>query len=328
MKGITKEVKIGLTAVFALVVLFFGMQFLKGLNLFSDTNTYSMTFDNVNGLSTSTAIYANGVKVGNVGAIEYDYENGKGIIVEAELDKRLRVPKGTIAVIDKDLMGNMQVDLQMPTDMANILKPGDRIEGRLYSGALDAASAMVPDVQKMLPKIDSILISVNTLLANPALVQTLDNVATATSNLETASRQVTELMASINGAVPDMAAKADGILGKADGILVKADGAMANANTFTGNLAKLDVAPTMELVNTTLASTKDAMQKLNTSMNDINKLTADLNNQTGSLGKLMNDPNLYNNLSNTARSADSLLIDLKSHPKRYVHFSIFGRKDK
>lgn len=321
MKGFTKEAKIGLTAIFALVVLFFGMQFLKGLNLFSDSYTYSMVFDNVNGLSTSTSIYANGVKVGNVGAIEYDYENGKGIVVEAVLDKRLRVPKGTVAIIDKDLMGNMQVALQMPDSKTDILKPGDRIDGHLYSGALDAASAMVPDVQKMLPKLDSILISVNTLLSSPALAQTLNNVAAATSNLEIASRQATELMASLNGAVPEMAAKADGILGKADGT-------MANANTLTGNLAKIDVAPTMALVNTTLASTKDAMQKLNNSMNDINKLTADLNNQTGSLGKLMNDPNLYNNLSNTARSADSLLIDLKSHPKRYVHFSIFGRKDK
>jgi len=318
---ISKEVKIGLTAVFALVVLFFGMQFLKGLNLFSNSNTFVMEFSNVDGLSTSTPIYANGVKVGNVGSIQYDFEKGGSILVDAELDKQLRVPKGTIAEIDKDLMGNMRINLLLATNPTETILPGERIEGRLYSGALDKASAMVPEVQQLLPKLDSILVSVNALLANPALAQSLENMETITENLVSTSNQANDLMAALNSSVPEIA-------GKADGILVKADGTMANAHTLTGNLARIDVAPTIDLVNTTLTNTKDAMAKLNASMNDINKLTADLNSQKGSLGKLMNDPNLYNNLSNTARSADSLLIDLKSHPKRYVHFSIFGKKDK
>lgn len=321
MKGFTKEVKIALTAILAIVVLFFGLQFLKGLNLFSDTYTYTMVFKNVDGLSTSTAIYANGVKVGNVGAIEYDYESGNSILVEAELNKKLRVPQGTEAEIDKDLMGNMQVKLIMPESRTKFMAPGDRMAGHIYSGALDKASEMVPDIQMMLPKLDSILMSVNNLLANPALQRSLENIEVVTANLEQTSREANALMEALGTSVPGLATKADGILGKADG-------AMANASKLTGNLAKVDVAPTIDLVNTTLASTKDAMEKLNKSMGDINKLTADLNNQRGSLGKLMNDPNLYNNLSNTARSADSLLTDLKSHPKRYVHFSIFGRKDK
>lgn len=321
MKGITKEVKIGLTAILGIVVLFFGLQFLKGLNLFSDTYTYTIVFSNVDGLGTSTPIYANGVKVGNVGAIEYDYETGNSIIVEAELNKKLRLPQGTQAEIDKDLMGNMQVKLIMPESRNKFMAPGDRMAGHIYSGALDKASAMVPDVQKMLPKLDSILMSVNNLLANPALQRSLENIEVVTANLEQTSRNANALMEALGTSVPGLAAKADGILGKADG-------AMANAGVLTNNLSKVDVAPTIELVNTTLATTKDAMDKLNKSMGDINKLTADLNSQKGSLGKLMNDPNLYNNLTNTARSADSLLIDLKSHPKRYVHFSIFGKKDK
>lgn len=321
MKGFTKEVKIALTAILGIVILFFGLQFLKGLNLFSDTYTYTMVFSNVDGLGTSTPIYANGVKVGNVGSIEYDYETGNSIIVEAELNKKLRVPKGTQAEIDKDLMGNMQVKLIMPENQTALLNPGDKMEGHIYSGALDKASAMVPDVQKLLPKLDSILMSVNNLLANPALQRSLENIEVVTANLEQTSREANALMSALGNSVPGLTAKADGILGKADG-------AMANANVLTSNLSKVDVAPTVELVNTTLATTKDAMDKLNKSMGDINKLTADLNNQKGSLGKLMNDPNLYNNLTNTARSADSLLIDLKSHPKRYVHFSIFGKKDK
>lgn len=321
MTKISKEVKIGITAVIGLVVLFFGLQFLKGLHLFSSTNNYTMVFNNVDGLSTAAPIFADGVKVGNVGTIQYDYEKGGTILVEAELDKQLRVPKGTTAEIESDLMGNMKVNLLMGANRSEILTPGDEIDGRLYSGALDKASAMVPEIQKMLPKLDSILASVNVLLANPALAQSLENMEVITSNLKMTSQQATQLMTALNNSVPQMATKADGILGKADA-------SMGNAQKLTGNLAQIDVAPTVELVNNTLASTKDAMAKLNQSMNDINKLTADLNSQKGSIGMLMNDPNLYNNLTNTARAADSLLIDLKQHPKRYVHFSIFGKKDK
>lgn len=318
---ITKEVKIGIVATIGLIVLFFGLQFLKGLNLFSNTNTYTMIFNNVDGLGTAAPIFADGVKVGNVGNIQYDYEKGGAIIVEAELDKQLRVPKGTMAEIESDLMGNMQVNLLMGTNKNDILAPGDEIEGRLYSGALDKASAMVPAIQQMLPKLDSILHSVNVLLANPALAQSLENMEVITSNLKQTSREATQLMAALNGTVPQMASKADGVM-------TKADASMGNVQQLTGNLAKLDIASTMDMVNSTLANTKDAMAKINTSMGDINKLTADINDQKGSLGKLMKDPDLYNNLSNTARSADSLLIDLKQHPKRYVHFSIFGKKDK
>ena len=321
MKGISKEVKIGVVAVIGLVVLFFGLQFLKGLNLFSNTNTYTMVFDNVNGLGTAAPIYANGVKVGNVGTIKYDYQSGGDILVSAEIDKQLQVPQNARAEIESDLMGNMKINLIFPNKKSDFLQPGGQIDGRLYSGALDKAGAMVPEIQEMLPKLDSILASVNTLLASPALVQSLQNMEVITSNLKQTSHEATELMRALNSSVPSIASKADGILGKADN-------AMGSAQILAGNLSKVDVAPTIELVNTTLTSTNEAMAKLNTSMSDINKLTADLNSQKGSLGKLMNDPNLYNNLSNTARSADSLLTDLKAHPKRYVHFSIFGKKDK
>ena len=321
MKGISKEVKIGVVAVIGLVVLFFGLQFLKGLNLFSNTNTYTMVFDNVNRLGTAAPIYANGVKVGHVGTIKYDYQSGGDILVSAEIDKQLQVPQNARAEIESDLMGNMKINLIFPNKRSDFLQPGGQIDGRLYSGALDKAGAMVPEIQEMLPKLDSILASVNTLLASPALVQSLQNMEVITSNLKQTSHEATELMRALNSSVPSIASKADGILGTADN-------AMGSAQILAGNLSKVDVAPTIELVNTTLTSTNEAMAKLTTSMSDINKLTADLNSQKGSLGKLMNDPNLYNNLSNTARSADSLLTDLKAHPKRYVHFSIFGKKDK
>lgn len=321
MNAITKEVKIAIAAILGIIVLFFGLQFLKGLNIFSNTNTYTVLFDDINGLGTSTPIFADGYKVGHVSAIHYDYSKSKNITVEIDVDKDLRIPKGTTAEIDADLMGNRKINLLMANNPREAIQPGEQIDGRLYSGALDKASAMVPAVEQMLPKIDSVLVSLNALLTNPALIQALYNLQTVTAELNNTANQATQLVAALNGSVPQLANKADGILGKADAT-------MGNAQTLTGNLAKLDITPTMNLVNTTLSNTQEAMAKLNTSMNDINQLTSNLNNKNGSLGLLMNDDHLYTNMNNTMRSADSLLLDLKAHPKRYVHFSIFGRKDK
>lgn len=321
MKAITKEVKIAIAAILGIIILFFGLQFLKGLNIFSNTDSYTILFNNINGLSPSTPIYADGYKVGHVGDISYDYEKGQTIYVEAEIDKNLRIPKGTTAEIESDLMGNSRVNLLMANNPREAVKPGETIDGRLYSGALDKVSAMVPSIEAMMPKIDSILTSINALLANPALAQSLANMQNVTAELNNTARQATQLVAALNATVPQLTNKADGILGKADAT-------MGNTKALTGNLAKIDVAPTIELVNTTLASTQEAMAKLNTSMSDINKLTTNLNSNTGTLGLLMNDDHLYTNLNRTVSSADSLLTDLKSHPKRYVHFSIFGKKDK
>ncbi len=321
MNAVTKEVKIAIAAILGIIVLFFGLQFLKGLNIFSNTSTYTILFDDINGLGTSTPIFADGYKVGHVSAIQYDYNKSKNITVEIEVNKDLRIPKGSTAEIDADLMGNRKINLLMANNPREAFLPGEQITGHLYSGALDKASAMVPTVEQMLPKLDSILASLNSLLANPALAQSLYNIQHVTAELNNTANQATQLVAALNGSVPQLASKADGILGKADA-------AMGNAQTLTNNLAKIDVTPTMNLVNNTLTSTQEAMDKLNTSMTDINKLTSNLNNKNGSLGMLMNDDHLYTNLNSTVRSADSLLTDLKSHPKRYVHFSIFGRKDK
>ncbi len=321
MKAITKEVKIAIAAILAIIIVFFGLNFLKGHSIFSSNNSYILLFDNIDGLPLSTPIYADGFKVGHVSDISYDYEQSKTIYVKVEIDKNLRIPKGTMAEIDSDLMGNRKVNLLMANNPREAVQPGEQIDGRLYSGAMDKVSAMVPSVEAMMPKLDSILTSINMLLANPALAQSLANMQNVTAELNNTARQATQLMAALNSAVPQMANKADGILGKADAT-------MANAQTLTGNLAKLDVTPTISLVNNTLSSTQEAMAKLNTSMNDINKLTTNLNSNQGTLGMLMNDDYLYTNLNRTVSAADSLLNDLKSHPKRYVHFSIFGKKDK
>lgn len=297
---LTKEIKIALVAIVGILIMYFGINFLKGMNLFSTNNTYFITFDDIQGLGASTPIYADGYKVGTVDGLEYDYKENGPIKVKVDIIKDLRIPQGSKAEIVKDLMGNLQVNLLLANNPRERVEPGGIIPGAVNGGMMDKAASLVPVVEKMLPKLDSILTSVNALLADPALAASLHNVETITSNLTVSTRELNTLMAGLNKQVPGMVGKANGVLD--------------NTNRLTANLASLDVQGTLNKVNQTLESAHQFTEKLNSNQ--------------GSLGLLMNDTKLYDNLTSTMGHADSLVIDLKAHPKRYVHFSVFGRKDK
>lgn len=300
MKALTKEVKIALVTIVGVVILFFGMNFLKGLNLFSSTDDYFIEFKDISGLSSSSPIYADGYQVGTVKDVIYDYTNTNPTKVVVAIDKAMRIPEGSSAEIVSDMMGNVKVNLLLANNPRSRIMPGQTIRGYVNNGAMGQLSAMIPAVEAMLPKLDSILASVNALLADPALAQTLHNVETVTQNLTTSSAELNKLMATMNHGVPTMMTKANRVLD--------------NADVLTANLASLDLASTKQQVDNTIAS--------------VQQLTNRLNSNDGTLGLLMNDPSLYNNLTSTMRDADSLLVNLRQHPKRYVHFSLFGKKDK
>lgn len=299
-KYFTKEVRIALTVLAGIVVLFVGMNFLKGIMLFSDDYSYKVQITDANGLTQSNPVYANGVKVGVVRDIIADFSDmAKGVTVTIDVDKRMRIPEGTVAEVDADLMGNLKMNLIL-TSSPRTVEPGGTIAGRGADGVMNKVADMAPYFEKMLPKLDSIMTSINTLLADPAMVAILHNTEATTANLRTSTAELNTMLAQMNRQVP--------------GLLQKADRTMANTEQLTGNLAKIDVASTMASVDATLKNCEE--------------LTHKLNSNDGTIGKFLNDPSLYNNLNATMRNADSLMIDLKAHPKRYVHFSIFGKKDK
>lgn len=297
---ISKEIKIALVAIVGILVMYFGINFLKGINLFSSNNYYYLTFDDIQGLGASTPVYADGYKVGTVDGVEFDYSQSGPIKVKADISKDLRIPAGSQAEIEKDLMGNLQVNLLLANNPRERIEPGGIIPGAVNEGALGKVSAMVPSIEKMLPKLDSILGSLNALLADPAIAASLHNIETTTGNLTVSTRELNTLLAGLNKQVPGMINRANGVLD--------------NTHKLTSNLASLDVQGTLDKVNKTLENAEAFTNKLNS-----NK---------GTLGLLMNDPQLYNNLNATMRDADSLVVNLKQHPKRYVHFSLFGKKDK
>lgn len=300
MKFFTKEVKIALVAITGVVLLFFGMNFLKGLNLFSSSTDYYVEFEDISGLSSSSPVYVGGYQVGTVKSIIYDYTNRTPTKVVICVDKEMRIPQGSQAKIVSDMLGNVKINLDINGKSSQMVPPGGVIKGGIDNGAMGQLSAMIPAIEKMLPKLDSIMGSLNTLLADPAIAASLHNVQDITSNLNTSTRELNTLMRTLNRNMPGMMAKADGILN--------------NTDTLTAKLAAIDIDRTMTEVNATLAN--------------VRSLTDKLNSNKGTLGLLMNDPSLYNNLNSTMMHADSLVVNLREHPKRYVHFSIFGRKDK
>lgn len=300
MKFFTNEVKIALMAIVGLVLLFFGLNFLKGLSLFSSNNSYYVQFEDVSGLSPSSPIYVNGYKMGVVEGIEYDYSRPDRIVAAIGLDKELNVPRGTQAEISSDLLGNVKLELKLGDASNGMLAVGDTIEGRMHEGVMGKAAQMLPQVEQLLPKMDSILASLNVLLADPAIAATLHNTEQLTAQLASASTDLKRMSAQVGQRLPSMMGKADTML--------------ANTERLTGQLAAIDFAATMQKVDGLLAN--------------VQQLTAALNEGEGSLGLLLRDEELYHRLTTTMRDVDSLLVDFKAHPKRYINVSVFGRKER
>ena len=300
MKFFTKEVQIALVAIVGLVILFFGMNFLKGLSLFSGDNKYMAQFSDVTGLTASSPVYCNGVKVGTVESIDYDYERPDRIVATLGLNSGMRLPQGTAVEIASDLLGNVRLELKLGDVNASRLAVGDTIRGGQQEGMTARVAGMVPQIEKMLPKLDSILASVNNLLADPTIGHSLHNIEDIPAGLTLTATELNLLTKSLNHQLPVLMNKATGV--------------MANADTLTQTLNDLNLDATMAKVDRTLQN--------------VEQMTAKLNSKEGTLGLLMRDAELYNNLNATMAHADSLMIDFKAHPKRYIHFSVFGKKDK
>ena len=232
------------------------------------------------------------------------------ISVEASIDDNMVIPEGTRAEISSDLLGNVQVNLKLASS-PKALASGGVIDGRVDNGAMGELKSMIPAVQQMLPKLDSILTSLNTLMADPSIAASLHNVNRITSDLTTSTQLLNNLLAQVNKEVPVLSGKASTVLDNAAGTMTSANNMIANINSKVDGV---DVNATMAKVEQTLAN--------------VQAMTDKMNSTDGSLGMLMNDRKLYNSFSNAAQSFDSLVTNIKDHPKRYVHFSVFGKKDK
>lgn len=291
---ISKEAKIGFMGVIALVVLFFGINFLKGVN-FGSQNIYYIRFSNAKGLGKNSTVFADGYSVGSVSDIIYDYDSPGQVLIKVALDRNLRIPYGSSAMLDEAILGGCTLNLLLVNNLTDAYQPGDTIQGSDKSGLMSKAGDLMPQVETVLMRVDSLLVTLNALAGNPDIEQTLSNVRTLTEHLDESAVKLKQLMAHD---VPRMT-KTFNTAGE-------------NVVRLTDNLNQLNLDQTVD--------------SLTMAIGNVNRLLTQVQSKEGSLGLLMNDTRLYDNLNHTVQSADSLLNDLKAHPKRYVHFSVFGRK--
>ena len=295
---ISREVKIGLAGIIALVLLFFTIKFLQGISLFNVQDTYYINFRNAKALAKSSPVYADGYNVGIVSGIRYDYENpGSGVIVEISVEHGIRIPKGTTAVLDEAMLGGCTLNLQMGNNPRERYAEGDTIPSAENNGLMASAATLVPKLEAAINKVDTLLVTLNTVVSDPNIQKILANAEVLTANLDRSSNNLNRLL---EQDIPQMAKTFD-TAGK-------------NVVQLTDNLNQLDLSGTMKKVDSTLA--------------DVNQMTQRLNATDNTVGMLLNDTALYGNLNRTVTGAANLVEDLKANPKRYVHFSVFGKKEK
>lgn len=293
-----KEFTIGIAAIAALVILFVGINYLKGINMFKAESYYYVDYTQVNGLALSSPVYANGFKVGLVRDIQYNHDKPGHITVGIEMDENIKIPVGSKAELVTEMLGTVKMNLIMNYSESNTVTPGDTIEGYANNGIMaKAEEELLPQMEKMMPKLDSILSSLNMLLSDPSIGNTIKNAEKITASLNHTSNHLEKLM---GNDIPKITSNVATIT--------------EDLKTISGNLKEIDYYATF--------------QKIDETLKNVYALTDKLNNKDNTIGLLLNDPELYNNLNATSANAASLLKDLQEHPKRYVHFSLFGRKDK
>ena len=294
MKSIfTKEAKIGLVSIISVALLYIGINYLKGINLFKPTNHYIVACSNVKGVTISSPVYVEGFKVGLVSDIVYDYNAVDKISIDITLEDHMKINKGSYITIVNSFLGGGELHIHLNKYIDDYLKPGATIEGRMEADMMQSVQdKILPQVELLLPKIDSILGGLQTLVNHPALAQSLEHIEKTTNSLAASSRQLNQVLSKdVPGIVND---------------LKVITGNFADVST---DLKKLDLVTTVNAVNETLANVKQMTQKLNSKDN--------------SMGLLLNDRSFYDNLNSTADNASKLLLDLRENPKRYVHFSVF-----
>lgn len=297
---ISKEIKIAMVAVLAIIIVYVGIIFLKGLKLFSNDVSYYVEITDIQGMPTASDVRANGMKVGSVKSITFNPQK-QNMTVEISVTPDFQIPVGTSVYMTKEMLGSAMMNLKLGSDPTKIIAPGDTIYGDPMVDLMSAASNLLPNVEAMLVRTDSILAAVNTLVNDPALATSLHNIENISNNLKQTIMMVNGLLGKD---MPQMMAKANGI--------------MTNLDTTSMRLNQIDMLGMAQKADMTLSNMQDMTFKINTAMTSTNS----------SLGMLMNDNSIALHLDSTMLNASRLLEDVRLHPKRYVHFSIFGKKEK
>ncbi|MET3880024.1 MlaD family protein [Chitinophaga sp. OAE865] len=320
MLKLSNETKVGVLTVLGITLLVLGFNLLKGKSLFSHNKTIYAVYHQVNGLQPANAVQVNGLVVGNVANLEVMDRDASRILVAITITKKIEIPRNSVARISSDLLGTKTVQLDLG-NASEYLKSGDTIyaavDGSMTDALKEQLNPLVKKLEGTLSNIDSVLMSVNAILDTTAK----GNLQDAIRNLNTTMRNFTHTSASLNsmldpnnGNIQKTFNNLAAVTGNLKDNNAKITGILDNAEKATGALANGNIDKTL--------------QQLQQTANSLNQTISKLNTTDGTAGMLLNDKKVYNNLQYSLGNLNKLLEDLRVNPKRYVHFSLFGRKDK
>lgn len=310
---ISNEVKVGATAIVTILVFIWLYSFLKGKDLLSTTNHYYAVYDQINGLAESSPVEINGYKAGVVQSISFINDGSGRLVVKMSVSKEFKLPGKTIAeVTTASILAGMKVRLVFGTG-PGIYKNGDTIPSRLAESIItklsDEIGPMKDKLSGLIARLDSTLTGVNNVLT-PEFSRNLNGTV---SNLNHFSKNLDDVMASKSGELKSMLADLSKFSRMLSQNSDKLDTTLTNLRNISDSLAAADIYTTVSNLKSTLERTSQLMDGLNKGK--------------GTAGQLLTNDSLYINLNNAVASLDLLLKDVKTNPKRYVHFSLFGKKN-
>lgn len=315
---VSDETKVGIMAFFGIAILILGYSFLKGNNLFDKSLKVYAVYERIDGLNPSSAVVVNGFNVGRVGKITM-LPDGK-ILTEIKItEDNVRIPKlSTAKLVSLDIMGTRAVQIILAPPANGYIETGDTLVAALEPKLADMVNEQIAPLkfkaESLISSVDTVMAVVEGILKNNSINNSLSNVESATAKFSTLAGHIDSLllteMASIQGIIRNL----EGVLAIIERNGDNLDSTFTNLNHLTGSLAETDIAG---LVNT-----------IDSTLNEAKALLKQVNEGQGTIGLLMHDRQIYDNLEAATSSLDSLLVDVKNNPKRYVHFSVFGKSDK
>lgn len=304
---ISKEVKVAILAIVAIVILYFGFMFLKGSDLFSDTHTYYVVYDDVDGLTTSNPVMLNGIKVGTVQELTLLTDQANQIQVQIEVLKELEIGDSTIAALgNSDFLGGKAITLHLGNSTTKF-DGGEKLIAYKASSIADIISTKTVPV---IDRVDTTLARVNRILASEAK----GNVQEILANTKATTDAINEILRTNQDNIRQITANINALTAS----LIKTE---RNINRLALNMA--DITDTLKQM-----EVNQLVQNANSAVAELEAAANKLNSREGTAGMLINDEALYENLANSTAALNSLLLDFQTNPKRYVSFSVFGRKDK
>jgi phospholipid/cholesterol/gamma-HCH transport system substrate-binding protein len=310
---VSNETKIGALAAVAITVLILGFNFLKGRNLTVRKNRIFAVFSKVDGLNPSDAVRINGLQVGNVYDIVEKDQNLSGVVVSFNITRPIQIPDNSYAVISANPLGSTTVNIVKGLS-TTFVKSGDTLATMASAGLFDdIKGSLNPAMEKVngtLKSLDSLLEVVGTVF-DP---KTKNNLQAIINNLATSTSSLNGMLDAKNGELAHTLANVSSFTGNLKHNNDTINHILGNVDRMTAKMASLDLETTLK--------------KLQAAVDNLNGVLSKANKGEGTVGLLLNDKKLYNNLTSTSNSLNVLLQDLRLHPKRYINVSVFGKKDK